>query len=109
MHSRQELLTLDSSTYYLTAIQRAVYELADKAIMDVSLTESKYIISTLGEETPPVELQVTMLKCITDHMVRLDLEQRYGKIRQLIVEQAIKPVDGESLIEKINTPYDDLL
>ena len=55
---------------------------------------NKYIISVEkeGKESFDTEFKSLFLKELTDQQVRLDIEKRFGHIRDLIVEEAFKPV-----------------
>ncbi|SBW10540.1 hypothetical protein KL86DPRO_60199 [uncultured delta proteobacterium] len=101
------LLRLDRNTHSLVAIRRALHDFAATAPMDVASDGSRYAIFSLTESQTPEHFCKELLDCIIEHEIRLDLEKKYGAIRQIIVEQAIRPVDDDALAEKISASLAD--
>lgn len=95
-------LSLSSSLYSLAAIKRAMHDLSSLGSFSLTPTGPNYIISICGElSVSHDELRKSLLKAILDHDVRLQPEQEFGAIRQVIVEQAVNPITNEELSRKI--------
>lgn len=102
--------TLDDGTLYvrfnnelyeLEAIRAAAFKFSDRYFALIKPFDAHEVILILDPKpssNPDIENDLKLLCNETlDQQIRLDLEKRYGNIRELIVKQAFLP------IEDINT------
>ena len=88
---------IDKTLYSREAITATVYRFSGDYNISVessSEDKDKYIIAIerVNKEELDDEIKDAFLKDLTDQQVRLDIEARFGHIRDLIVEEAFKPV-----------------
>ncbi len=88
---------IDKTLYSREAITATVYRFSGEYSVSVESSgdnNDKYII-TIGKvnnEEVDDGVKNAFIKDLTDQQVRLDIESRFGHIRDLIVEEAFKPV-----------------
>jgi len=91
------LVTLNKEIYEKEAIAVAAYKMTDLCSILIKPLENNEI--NVCFETKEMQSEETLEKIVKDfcnevldQQVRLDLEKRYGKIRELIVEHAFSPI-----------------
>ena len=95
-------LSLSREHYSLAAIRRAMHDLSSLGSFNLTQKGADFLISVCGELfVSHDEFCKSLLNAILDHEVRLQLEQEFGAIRQIIVEQAVNPITSEALSRKI--------
>lgn len=100
-------LSLDNTVYEKEAILAATYALSGLCSNHIESGIDGYFYVTLeplagNKDLNLNELEQHFLNELTDHQLRLDLEKRYGPIRELIVEQAFAPLKNlEKEVEKL--------
>jgi len=73
----------------------------------ISETEDSYIITFNSASHPPAADIEQFQKSLTDHQVRLDLENRFNLIRNLLVAKAVESsLDVRPFIEKLSEHQD---
>jgi len=91
------VIEIESSIYSKEALLSAAYNYADKAdILINKPTETKYEILFISKGVPINDLsQCAYSYCsdIIDHQTRLDIESKFGHIRDAIVKQAFSPIE----------------
>lgn len=90
-------IIVDKSLYSREAVSATVYRFSGDYYASVETctdSEDKYIVSLEKKDIEfcETELKQSFIKELTDQQVRLDIEARFGHIRDLIVEEAFKPV-----------------
>lgn len=97
-------LSLSSGHYSLVAIRRAMHDLSSLGNFTLASEGADFIISSCEKlSVSHDEFRKALLDAILDHEVRLHLEEEFGAIRQIIVEQAINPITSEALSKKITS------
>lgn len=91
------LVTLSKEIYEKDAVMAAAYKLMDNyaiLIEPVSETEVGVIIEAKDKNQIENLEQTAMRFCneVLDQQIRLDLEKRYGRIREMIVQHAFSPI-----------------
>ncbi|GAB1536282.1 hypothetical protein ADMFC3_19130 [Geovibrio sp. ADMFC3] len=77
--------------YDLQAIQRAMYDLSEKVIFHLSESDEYYIISNTQLENDFEFASLEMLyKSILDHQLRIELEIKFGSLRNLLIAKALE-------------------
>lgn len=85
------ILRLSKELYSKDALNRAIFDLFSNATCIVSEFENNYILEIKSNETPTnSEVEATFLKSLSDHQVRIDLEEKFSTIRNLLVAKAIE-------------------
>ena len=109
MEDKRLSISFDSDVYSVNAVKRAVYELkASNAVMEINTGADdgsiNVVISYKGGDIESVnELINDLRESILDHQIRLDIEEEFRPIRQLIVAQAFHPCDNiQEIIENYN-------
>jgi len=90
-------ILVDKNLYSREAVSATVYRFSgDYYVSFETSTDSdeKYIVSIEKREIDfnETDIKHSFIKELTDQQVRLDIEARFGHIRDLIVEEAFKPV-----------------
>ena len=99
-------VTLSKEIYEREAVMAAAYKFTDLCTLLIRPSgerEVDVVFETKAEETIQ-DLEIVAAKfCndVLDQQIRLDLDKRYGKIRELIVKHAFSPIKDltESLDE----------
>ena len=91
------IILVDKSLYSREAILATVYRFSGDYNVSVGSSndsEDKYAVSIdrKGTKELSAEIEYDFMRELTDQQVRLDIEARFGHIRNLIVEEAFKPV-----------------
>ena len=91
------IILVDKSLYSREAILATVYHFSGDYNVSVGSSndsEEKYAVSIdrKGPKELSAEIEYDFMRELTDQQVRLDIEARFGHIRNLIVEEAFKPV-----------------
>jgi len=99
------LLTLSKEIYEKNAVMAAAYKLTDSCtvlIRPSGETEMEVVFEPKDENTTSSLDKIANKFCndVLDQQIRLDLEKRYGNIRELIVKHAFSPIKDlkESLV-----------
>ena len=100
------LLTLGKEIYQKEAIMAAAYKITDSCTVLIRPSgegEVEVILEPKAEQTIQDLEKIASEFCndVLDQQIRLDLEKRYGRIRELIVKHAFSPIKDltESLDE----------
>lgn len=96
VHGKVLILLLHNEFYEKEAIRAAAYKFTDRCAILVRPADN-WEIEVVCEPMPGVDCDLEMITkefCneVLDQQVRLDLERRYGRVRELIVQQAFEPV-----------------
>jgi His-Xaa-Ser system protein HxsD len=90
---------LSKALYEKEAVFAATYALSGLCRNTVEPAQAGYVKVTLefldaGQDTDRVKIENMFMNELIDQQLRLDLENRYGAIRRLIVQQAFAPLDN---------------
>ncbi len=90
---------ISKALYEKEAVFAATYALSGLCRNTVEPAQAGYVKVTLEFLDPALEgdrarIEHRFLNELIDQQLRLDLEQRYGAIRRLIVQQAFAPLDN---------------
>jgi His-Xaa-Ser system protein HxsD len=90
---------LSKALYEKEAVFAAAYALSGLCRNRVEPAQAGYVKVTLefldpGQETDRTQIETRFMNELIDQQLRLDLENRYGAIRRLIVQQAFAPLDN---------------
>jgi len=93
-------ITLSRHVYDKEAILAAAYLLTGKYVVDISNNESDYHVNLANPDgrVDPLVVKSFVNNCL-DEQLRIVLERRTGKIRELIVKHAFKPLDLKNELE----------
>ncbi len=98
----------DLAIYSLAAIKRAAYDLSGKFDTRISLLPENWArIELLIPETSsfaPADLLSEFSRSILDHQVRLEAQEDYRVIREMIVAQAFEPCENIGEVMKTVEP-----
>ena len=91
------IIKVDKSVYSREAITATVYRFSGEYNVSVENSDDssdKYAITLNPKDENKVcaDVQEVFTRELIDQQVRLDIEERFGHIRDLIVEEAFKPV-----------------
>ena len=91
------VILVDKSLYSREAIMATVYRFSgdyNVSVESSSESEDKYAVSIIGKDQIEIDAEIehVFMRELTDQQVRLDIEARFGHIRDLIVEEAFKPI-----------------
>ena len=101
------LVTLKKEFFEKEAIFSSAYKFTDKCTIKIDPIDD-YTVGVyfkFKNENDDINLQKTAeLFCneVIDQQLRLDIEKKYGNIRELIVKQAFSPI--KNINEEINLP-----
>jgi len=99
------VVRLSLKAYEVEAVQAAAYGLMDRVNMIVNIDDKgeNIIVNMSSKEKTPIkeETKNDFSASIIDHQVRLNLEKKFGNIRDIIVRQAFLPVDLSKEIKEI--------
>lgn len=85
------LLRFSQKIYSKEAIHRVIYDLATFAKYNFSLEENDYVVNISAINTPNnFNIESAFLQSLSDHQVRIELEEKYSTIRNLLVVKAIE-------------------
>lgn len=95
------------------AVSAAALKMTDRFFIEMKSIDSERIgimLEPKGGTSSEMRLSADVLKeaakafCneVLDQQVRLDLEKRYGKIREMIVRQAFAPITLDELSKELN-------
>lgn len=98
MKTKQVKLRINPKIYSLSAVKKAAYDFTDRAFIEITLASDNTIslAITLKEISNPDTIQ-EFLNHVLDHQVRVDLEEEFGSLREIIVAQAFTPGDNLEL------------
>jgi His-Xaa-Ser system protein HxsD len=90
---------ISKALYEKEAVFAATYALSGLCRNTVEPAQAGYVKVTLEfldpvQDRDRVEIENKFLNELIDQQLRLDLENRYGAIRRLIVQQAFAPLDN---------------
>ena len=103
---KNNVLTLDISTelYQKEAILFTAHKFTDRCYVDLVSSSKKRVMIAIRTKNPNIKLEdFTLEFCneLLDQQIRLNVENSYGNIRNLIVKQAFQPVENiQNEIEK---------
>ena len=91
------VILVDKSLFSREAVLATVYRFSGDYNVSVESSndsEDKYAINITRKDHTEIyaEFEQGFIRELTDQQVRLDIEARFGHIRDLIVEEAFKPV-----------------
>ena len=91
-------LQVDTDIYSTDIITDALYKFTDIYYIYQSIDEAKHNLITIifeSKESRTISNTVVKLFCneLIDQKVRYNINKRFGKIRDMIVEEAFKPVN----------------
>lgn len=100
-------IRLSNTIYEKEAILAANYALSGWCSSKIELGPDGYFYVTLEplaeyDDVEFKEVEQHFLNELTDQQLRLDLEKRYGPLRELIVKQAFSPLENlEAEVKKL--------
>ena len=91
------VILVDKSLFSREAVLATVYRFSGDYNVSVESSndsEDKYAVNITRKDQKEIdaEFEQDFIRELTDQQVRLDIEARFGHIRDLIVEEAFKPV-----------------
>ena len=91
------VIIVDKSLFSREAVLATVYRFSGDYNVSVESSndsEDKYAVNITRKDQKEIddEFEQGFIRELTDQQVRLDIEARFGHIRDLIVEEAFKPV-----------------
>ena len=91
------VVLVDKSLFSREAVLATVYRFSGDYNVSVESSndsEDKYAVNITRKDQKEIdaEFEQGFIRELTDQQVRLDIEARFGHIRDLIVEEAFKPV-----------------
>ena len=91
------VILVDKSLFSREAVLATVYRFSGDYNVSVESSndsEDKYAVNITRKDQIEIdaEFEQGFIRELTDQQVRLDIEARFGHIRDLIVEEAFKPV-----------------
>lgn len=91
------VILVDKSLFSREAVLATVYRFSGDYNVSVESSndsEDKYAVNITRKDQKEIdaEFEKGFIRELTDQQVRLDIEARFGHIRDLIVEEAFKPV-----------------
>ena len=91
------IIIVDKSLYSREAITATVYRFSgdyNVSVENSGDSSDKYAITLNPKDENKVgtDIHDVFIRDLIDQQVRLDIEERFGHIRDLIVEEAFKPV-----------------
>lgn len=91
----QKSITFDASIYIRDALLRAVYDCAALGTFVITSKDICFEVSLAA--TPSSEFSWnSFIETATDHQLRLDAERQFGTIREILLLQALAPVENLS-------------
>ena len=97
-HNRTFVIDFDSNIYSTKAVKRAAYEISSNTSAEIKFKDNKMIsviISMNNQNVADVDKFIRKFRdLVSDHQIRLDVEEEYRIIRQIIVAQAFQPCDN---------------
>jgi len=97
-HRRTFVINFDSNIYSASAVKRAAYELSNSTNVEIKLIEDRTIRVVISMNNLNVTDSEKFIRdfrdLVSDHQIRLDVEEDYRVIRQIIVAQAFQPCDN---------------
>ena len=97
------LISLSKEFYEKSAILAAAHKFTNRFGVKIESLDEIHVGVQLvrkGDLEPNITLEQVVLdfcNCLLDEQLRLDLESRYGAIRELIVKQAFSPIGIDQL------------
>ena len=88
-------VNVDMSIYAKEAVVSAIYKYTNRYYIHLQTTENLIAVIFESKDNQIVTEEVVKQFCndLIDQQVRYNTEQRFGHIRDLIVEEAFKPVN----------------
>ena len=91
------IIKVDKSVYSREAITATVYRFSGEYNVSVENSDDSsdkcaITLNPKDENKVCADVQEVFIRELIDQQVRLDIEERFGHIRDLIVEEAFKPV-----------------
>ncbi len=93
-------VTLSKAMYEREAVFAAAYKFRDKFFIRIEPVEETHVgiwfEAKLGQEPNIVRNSLgEFCNEVLDQQVRLDLDQRFGHLREAVYDQAFRPVNGK--------------
>ena len=102
LDSGEIVLKLSEQFYEKSAVLNAAYKFSDKCFIRIEPLEEGYVgiqLKAKEGQNPQMVLD-DFCNEVLDQQVRLDLEKRYGNLREIIVKHAFLPIEGLSKDQK---------
>jgi His-Xaa-Ser system protein HxsD len=99
-------LYLDSTLFSIKAIRRTIYEMKTTACIYMESTKNDCIEVSINIQSEDVNTQMIenqFKQLVQDHQLRIELEEEYHQIRQILLAQAFFPCSNLDDIIKNNT------
>lgn len=89
------LVSLPNSVYSAEAIRQSAYKFSGDYFVIAQVNEDSLDVTFEKKDGTPIsEIQIKEIcNDFVDQQIRIDTEKEYGHIRDLIVEEAFKPVN----------------
>jgi len=92
------VITLDKAFYEKAAIFQAAYKFTGRCRVDIRPRDNNTVVVTLSIEGAQhgdrENLLTDFCNEVIDQQLRLDLEKRYGRLREIIYEHAFSPISN---------------
>lgn len=91
IESNNFVLNVDTKSYPLAAIHRALYWLAEETASKVELVDEDSVritLSSLGASLSD-DIEERLLRALNDFALRVDIEERTRELRNLIIQSAL--------------------
>jgi His-Xaa-Ser system protein HxsD len=104
-HSGELLVRVNERVYEKEAVMAATYKFTDRCVIQVEPVEEQHLLVRFlpkdGDRTSDLEAIVADFRNeIADQQVRLDLDRRYGSLRDTIVQHAFEPLGPRTAQKK---------
>jgi His-Xaa-Ser system protein HxsD len=104
-HDGQVLVRLNQRMYEREAVMAATYKFTDRCIVEVEPVGEQHVLVRFlpkegGEMTSLETIAANFRNEVIDQQVRLDLDRRYGSLRDAIVRHAFEPVGSRCAQKK---------
>ncbi len=95
---KSKVISFDTAVCSLKAIKMAAHDMANEASIKIDIAEKDKIIVTLNKQTDYSmsidDIANYFYKLAIEHQIRIEIEEEYRIIRQIIVAQAFHPCEN---------------
>jgi His-Xaa-Ser system protein HxsD len=88
-------ILFDTKIYSLRSIKNACYDFSGECFFKLDIAEENGANVKLKTKDPNIKFDLNcFLNCVLDHQVRIDTENEFKTIREMIVAQAFQPCEN---------------
>lgn len=92
------VISLSSNIYSITAIKRAAFDINDKFNISIGTRDAENFEITITQRSTRLEVNQEIFnqfeQLVRDHQLRIELEEQYNVIRNIIIAQAFQPCEN---------------